>query len=352
MLQGADGPAKAETRAMIAWVRDEILKLLHPFMPFVTEELWRVTAESGLRARGLLALAPWPKHEALDDDEAEAEIGWVIDLVTAIRSVRAEMNITAAEIPLVLVGAQPATQARAGRWTEIIRRLARLSEHLDRGERAAGRGAAHRARRGRGAAAQGRDRCRRREGAAREGDGAGRRPTSPASTPSSPMPTSSGVRRRRWSKASARSARRPRTRRAKIIEALERLKGARNRSVLPATGETNEEQRPAGSTPCDEFWAAVGLLWLAGVGLRLTILAVPPVIALMQADLHLSGTEIGILSGLPVILFGIAALPGSLLIARFGALPTLVVGSADRAAWLPACAVRCSMSSRSMPPPS
>jgi MFS transporter, CP family, cyanate transporter len=75
-----------------------------------------------------------------------------------------------------------------------------------------------------------------------------------------------------------------------------------------------------------EFWVAVGLLWLAGVGLRLTILAVPPVISLIQADLHLSGTEIGILSGLPIILFGIAALPGSLLVARYGALATLVAG--------------------------
>jgi MFS transporter, CP family, cyanate transporter len=75
-----------------------------------------------------------------------------------------------------------------------------------------------------------------------------------------------------------------------------------------------------------EFWVAASLLWLGGVGLRLTILAVPPVIALIQADLHLSGTEIGILSGLPVILFAIAALPGSLLIARFGALSTLVAG--------------------------
>ena len=75
-----------------------------------------------------------------------------------------------------------------------------------------------------------------------------------------------------------------------------------------------------------EFWVAVSLLWLAGVGLRLTILAVPPVISLIQADLHLSGTEIGILSGLPIILFGIAALPGSLLVVRFGALATLVAG--------------------------
>ena len=75
-----------------------------------------------------------------------------------------------------------------------------------------------------------------------------------------------------------------------------------------------------------EFWIAVSLLWLAGAGLRLTILAVPPVISLIQADLQLSGTEIGVLTGLPIVLFGVAALPGSLLIARFGAVATLVAG--------------------------
>jgi MFS transporter, CP family, cyanate transporter len=75
-----------------------------------------------------------------------------------------------------------------------------------------------------------------------------------------------------------------------------------------------------------EFWVVIGLLWLAGAGLRLTVLAVPPVILLIAADLNLSGTEIGILSGMPVILFGLGALPGSLLIVRFGALRTLVAG--------------------------
>src|SRR5205823_14225110 len=75
-----------------------------------------------------------------------------------------------------------------------------------------------------------------------------------------------------------------------------------------------------------DSWVVIGLLWLAGAGLRLTVLAVPPVILLIAADLNLSGTEIGVLSGLPVILFGVAALPGSLLIARFGALRTLVAG--------------------------
>ena len=75
-----------------------------------------------------------------------------------------------------------------------------------------------------------------------------------------------------------------------------------------------------------EYRGAAGLLWLIGLGLRLTILAVPPVITLIQADLRLSGTEVGILSGLPPLLFALAALPGSLLIAWFGPLATVVVG--------------------------
>src|SRR6476646_6643988 len=127
VLQGADSAAKDETRAMTAWVRDEILRLLHPFAPFVTEELWRVTAEGGPARDSLLALAHWPEHDNLDSPEAEAEIGWVIDLVTAIRSLRAEMNITT-PIPAVLVGVSADTAARAGRWADIIRRLARLSD--------------------------------------------------------------------------------------------------------------------------------------------------------------------------------------------------------------------------------
>jgi valyl-tRNA synthetase len=157
VLLGADGPAKAETRAMVAWVRDEILKLLHPFMPFITEELWEVTA----KREGLLALAPWPlksseptaeqiammaatmpsdafvppvflpvfDHADFTDPAAEAEIGWVIDLVTAIRSVRAEMNIPPATLTaLVLAGASAETRERVPRWSDVIKRMARLSD--------------------------------------------------------------------------------------------------------------------------------------------------------------------------------------------------------------------------------
>jgi valyl-tRNA synthetase len=125
LLTGPDGAAKTETRAMAAWALDEILKLLHPFMPFITEELWAVVP--GPKRGALLALTDWPKLEGLDAPDAETEIGWVIDLVSAIRSVRAEMNITA-PIPVVLAGASIATKARAERWTEFVKRLARVAD--------------------------------------------------------------------------------------------------------------------------------------------------------------------------------------------------------------------------------
>jgi MFS transporter, CP family, cyanate transporter len=68
------------------------------------------------------------------------------------------------------------------------------------------------------------------------------------------------------------------------------------------------------------------LLWLCGASLRLTVLAVPPVVPLLHADLHLSETDIGWLSSLPPLLFAVAAVPGAILIARFGIVPALVVG--------------------------
>ena len=127
VLTGPDGPAKDETRATAAWALDEILRLLHPFMPFITEELWRVTGETGPKRDALLVLSQWPKLDGLDDAKAEAEIGWVVDLITAVRSVRAEMNI-AAQVPLVLAGASPETQARAECWKGFVQRLARVAD--------------------------------------------------------------------------------------------------------------------------------------------------------------------------------------------------------------------------------
>ena len=129
VLSGPDGAAKNETRAAAAWTLDEILQLLHPFMPFITEELWRVTAEQGTKRDHMLALDSWPTHEGLDDTDAELEIGWVIDLVAAIRSVRSEMNVPPATLlPLVLAGVSSETRARAGRWAEFVQRLARVAD--------------------------------------------------------------------------------------------------------------------------------------------------------------------------------------------------------------------------------
>jgi valyl-tRNA synthetase len=127
ILQGADETAKAEARATTAHVRDEILKLLHPFMPFITEELWRVTAAAGPARAGLLALAPWPA-EGASFEAAKEEIDWLIDLVSKIRSVRVEMNVPAVtQVPLVLVGGHERTRAWLSGYEVAIKRLARVS---------------------------------------------------------------------------------------------------------------------------------------------------------------------------------------------------------------------------------
>jgi valyl-tRNA synthetase len=128
VLNGEDAAAKAETRATAAWVLEVTLKLLHPVMPFITEELWDKLAEGGVRRPSLLISAPWPSlPEAWIDAEAEAEIGWLVDLVTEVRQVRAEANVpNSARPPLSLIGAGAATRERLNRHRELILSLARL----------------------------------------------------------------------------------------------------------------------------------------------------------------------------------------------------------------------------------
>jgi valyl-tRNA synthetase len=87
ILAGNDDAA-AETRAMTDFVLDRAITLLHPFMPFVTEELWAKRAPAAGRP-SFLMLAPWPEHHGLADAEADAEIGWLIKLISEVRSVRA-----------------------------------------------------------------------------------------------------------------------------------------------------------------------------------------------------------------------------------------------------------------------
>lgn len=128
VLQGPDSDAKVETQATVAYIFDEISKLLHPFMPFITEELWAIKGEEGPRRETILALAGWSNLDALIDPAAEAEIGWVVDLVNEVRSARSETNVPAgAQIPLVLVSPSSDVKARAARWDDTLKRLARLS---------------------------------------------------------------------------------------------------------------------------------------------------------------------------------------------------------------------------------
>ena len=117
-----------ETKATVSFVLDEIVKLLHPFMPFLTEELWAIKGAEGPARAGVLALAPWSELSGLRDLEAEDEVGWIVTLISEVRSVRAEMNVpAAAQIPLVLVGAEPGVARWAETWADTIKRLARLS---------------------------------------------------------------------------------------------------------------------------------------------------------------------------------------------------------------------------------
>jgi valyl-tRNA synthetase len=129
VLMGPDSLAKTETQAMVAFVRDQILGLLHPFMPFITEELWSVTAEGGVARDSLVALAPWPLLFGLENEAAEAEIGWVIEVITAIRSVRTEMNIAPAmQIPMVLASVTAEADARVQGWSDVIKRMAKIAD--------------------------------------------------------------------------------------------------------------------------------------------------------------------------------------------------------------------------------
>jgi valyl-tRNA synthetase len=126
-LQGEDEAAKAETRATAAWALDRALSLLHPFMPFITEELWTRLGERGEKRETMLILAEWPDLKGLVDAHAEAEFDWVIRVVSEIRSIRSEMNMPAgAKIPVSVLGAGEATAERLEANRNALMTLARL----------------------------------------------------------------------------------------------------------------------------------------------------------------------------------------------------------------------------------
>jgi valyl-tRNA synthetase len=127
IFNGSDEKAKAETRATAAWVRDTIFQLLHPFMPFVTEELWARTAVTPRAS--MLIEGPWPDLSALPKfEDASRAMNWVIDLVKGVRSVRSEMNVPpAAKVALVLKDADAKSKATLAANHDVILTLARLS---------------------------------------------------------------------------------------------------------------------------------------------------------------------------------------------------------------------------------
>ncbi|WP_411819907.1 valine--tRNA ligase [Hyphococcus formosus] len=122
VFMGDDAGAKTETRKAAAWALDRILTLLHPFMPFITEELWTSFAD-----REALITSKWPSYDAsLENQDAAGEMSWVVDLITNVRSVRQEMNVPAgAKIPLVYIGPDKGLIAQ---HDNVLTRLARLAE--------------------------------------------------------------------------------------------------------------------------------------------------------------------------------------------------------------------------------
>ncbi|MEQ9111329.1 MAG: valine--tRNA ligase [Rhodospirillaceae bacterium] len=130
VFMGEDEAAKAETRATAAWVLDQILIFAHPIMPFVTEDLWRRTSDT--RTTDLIT-GVWPDYADLAAPDAEAEmaikdIDWVVDLISAVRSVRAEMNVPpGAKLDISVKDADAAARGRLESHRALIQANARLN---------------------------------------------------------------------------------------------------------------------------------------------------------------------------------------------------------------------------------
>ena len=125
VLFGEDEAAKAETRATAAWALDQILKLAHPVIPFITEELWQ--SISNQRERRLIA-TEWPVYDQnLINAEVNAEIDWIVRLISQIRAVCAEMNVPpSAKMPLFLKDPSDLAAKHLITHKELIERVARL----------------------------------------------------------------------------------------------------------------------------------------------------------------------------------------------------------------------------------
>jgi len=117
---------RLETQTTLAWVLEQSMTLLQPIMPFITEELWGITASRSQ----MLVHQDWPDYGLeLVDAAASEEISWVIALIDAIRSARAQMNVPAgAKVPLVQVAISPAGEAALAANMAQIQQMARITE--------------------------------------------------------------------------------------------------------------------------------------------------------------------------------------------------------------------------------
>ena len=124
-LQGEDGAAKTEARATAAWVLRTILHVAHPIIPFITEELWEQFGDGS----GLLMLRPWPKVVTTGTEAAAAEVDWVVRLVSAIRTVRSEMNVPpSAQVALKFHGLTPAKAGWLAGNVDVLARMGRIAK--------------------------------------------------------------------------------------------------------------------------------------------------------------------------------------------------------------------------------
>ena len=132
LLNGDNEAAKKETRRVMGWVIDQCLILLHPIMPFITEELWGALGE---RAK-MVVHADWPTYSAAElvDPAADREMNWVISLIEGIRSARSQMRVPAGlRIPMIVTELDDTGQAAWKRNEAMILKLARVVDlaHAD-----------------------------------------------------------------------------------------------------------------------------------------------------------------------------------------------------------------------------
>ncbi|NIY71319.1 valine--tRNA ligase [Marivivens donghaensis] len=134
LILDGDEATKAETQKVMGWVIDQCLILLHPIMPFITEELWGTLAEDRSK---MLVHADWPTYTMAElvDEKADAEMNWAISLIEGIRSARAQMNVPAGlYVPVVMQEAADAAKAALTSNETLIKRLARIGDITEAAE--------------------------------------------------------------------------------------------------------------------------------------------------------------------------------------------------------------------------